>query len=274
MKRYSVLFFGALLLAVYGYAVLTDQTGLFREADGIYLLAPFVTTVLGILAYRRFGGLSNRGLSLLFVALGSLSYLVGELIWYYIAHVMGVQPETTAADIFFLAAYPLFLAGVFIEYRLNGIRLQLAQLQNWIGYLVAALVLVVGYFGILGSYSPDQEPLMNALAIGYGISDLCLTLGAGLLLLMNRFGKGQLKQPWLWIAASFGVTLVTDLAFLVSGDAYYDPANLLTVKMPTDFGWILSYVLMAQGMVEFIRIASSAQDFMSQLAARQAGETR
>ena len=268
MKKLDVLFFGILLSLTYGYTLITDSSSTYFVSDAIYLLAPLVAAVLGVIAFVSFGGLAKRSLSLLLITIGLFSYLIGESVWFYIVHILQLEPGVSIADGFFLAAYPFFLAGILIEYQLNEIRLTFVQYRDWIVYVFGALALVIAYFSIFGSYSVDSGPLLNAVNIGYGIGDLILVIGVCLLLLMAKFGHGQLKKPWRWIVAGFTAMMLADLAYSLAGDAYYDPAMLAQLKLPIDIGWILSYVFVSQGMIGFIGIAREAQDIMSKLTSR------
>ncbi|WP_407342947.1 putative bifunctional diguanylate cyclase/phosphodiesterase [Pengzhenrongella phosphoraccumulans] len=155
--------------------------------------------------------------------------------WY--EHVAGVTPFPSSADVLYLAAYPLFAAGLFLLVRSRGAeRWPVALLDSAI--LTIALGLLSWVFLVEPAWSVDAAPLLDRLAaVAYPLGDgllfallLRLALDAGL---SNHVAALRL------LASTIAALLVADILFEV---AVFVPA-LDARTTWIDPIWLAAYVL-------------------------------
>ena len=153
--------------------------------------------------------------------------------WY--EHVQLIAPFPSLADVFYLAVYPLFAAGLLVLGRARNTR------QGDIG-LEETLVLTVGLgllawvFLIAPTWTAYDEPLLTRLVgVAYPFCDLLLFA----MLMRLVTSAGTLNTAFRLLVGSVGVMLVADGVFAAGA---FVPAIAAHAYL-LDFGWLLSYVL-------------------------------
>lgn len=243
------LLFAVEAVAVYWFKFGFD-TIVLREM--LYLLPPFFAVIAGIVALHTFGLGSRRSVSLLLLTAGISYWFFGETLFYYYEYVLHVNPYPSAADFFYVLAYPMLFAALVNEIQLARIDWKhLSKPTLFLFSLVAFLFAgFVGYFGIYQAYAVDEPFLSNVVAISYGIGDLFLILATILLLvLVWEFRGGKLSRVWLLLFISFLFTLVADILFALYNREY--TMQVWFYKSLLDSFWMAGYLFFAFALFEF-----------------------
>lgn len=220
--------------------------------ESLYLVPSGFATIAGMFALWKFGLSSKRSMTFLLLTAGMGYWFCGELLFAYYEYIAHISPYPSIADVFYVLAYPLFLAGLVNEIRITRI--------NWKGFgktdlflfiLVALLfATLISYFGIYQAYDSAESLLGNLVAISYGIGDLLLILANILVLvLVWEFRGGKLSRVWLLLFISFILTLVADILFAMYTVEY--TMQEWFYKSLLDSFWIASYLLFGYALCEF-----------------------
>ena len=101
------------ILAIIGGLIIAYQIGLFLTADDpgynitdtVYLMVIGLAATFGIIVAKRYWGSEVFGKSYIYLALGYISMLIGDLGFYYFEYVLEIDPYPSPFDIAFLAGY-------------------------------------------------------------------------------------------------------------------------------------------------------------------------
>lgn len=169
-----------------------------------FALAAAATTVVGVRRHRP----SVRDPWLLFAA-GILLWAVGDGLWAVFGHLLDIDPFPSAADGFYLVAYPVFALGL----------RRLAKARNPHGdatamldaLLVATVAFVVLWVLVMGPAfeSTGTDFLGAAVSAAYPLGDVVLLVYLAYLAGDTRFRSPALRM----LAAGFAATLLADIAF-------------------------------------------------------------
>jgi diguanylate cyclase (GGDEF)-like protein len=169
----------------------------------------------------------------LILALGQLSFVVGDIIWTAYA-AFAEDPFPSPADASYLLGYPLLAAGLALAIRRRVRGGDRAGLLD--GAILATGAAVVWWSFVLGPLvaASDPDPLSFAISIAYPIGDLLL-IGMALGLVMT---PGAKSASFLLLVGNLLLLLFGDLVFgLQSVDGTYVDGGLL------DCVWMVAYVL-------------------------------
>ncbi|MBC7551161.1 MAG: bifunctional diguanylate cyclase/phosphodiesterase [Cellulomonas sp.] len=218
------------LLAAAGIAVVPVGLGRDLVYTGLGV-SSVVATLVGVRRHRPL-----RPAAWYLMAASAAAWVVADAQFAWYQHV-GIDPFPSSAGALYLAAYPLFAAGLFMLVRSRGSeRWPVALLDSAI--LAIALGLLSWTFLIEPTWSADSAPLVERLvAVAYPVCDgllfavlLRLTLDSGL---DHRIAALRL------LTGSIGTLLVADLLFELS---IFVPAIDARV-MWIDPLWLAAYVL-------------------------------
>ena len=217
---------GALLTALF----LALPTGAVEQSSVYDILGVAVVgaSLLGVWLHRPAGWQPW-----VILALGQLSFVVGDIIWTAYA-ALGVDPFPSLADIAYLLGYPMLALGLGLAIRRRVSGGDRAGLLD--GAILATGAVVVWWAFVLGPVvaATDPEPLGFAISVAYPIGDLLL-IGMALGLIMT---PGARSASFRFLIASLVVLLVGDLVYgLQSLDGTYIDGGLL------DGMWLIAYVL-------------------------------
>ncbi|WP_448563264.1 hypothetical protein [Trichothermofontia sp.] len=198
------------------------------------------------------------------IGFGTLSYLVGNIFLGIWELGLGLKPNVSPADIFFISAYVLISVGMVLA--VTSRRLNLVSWQWAVVALIALVGIVIAWFISMpaGTVLPDAavsapttevsqspawalalderlQPLAQPLALFYVVMDVLLLIIASMLLL--AFWGGRFSQSWRMIAAAAFSLYIADIWFKYAANANpnYQTGDLLEVF------WIFSGVLFAIG---------------------------
>jgi signal transduction histidine kinase len=192
-------------------------------------LSAAITVLAGIWVHRP----SNRAPWYLFAG-GLLLWSAGDGYWNSYQWFLGKEaPYPSPADVFYLAAYPLFAAGVLTLMRGWG-RAQLRDiLDAAIVSVSAAVVIWVLLIGPLARGS-TLSALGTGASVGTTVGDVLLLAALAQLAMRRRKSNLALR----WIGLSIGLTLVSDYVY-----AYLNLNSTYTSGMLIDAGWLVGYTL-------------------------------
>jgi hypothetical protein len=157
---------------------------------------------------------------------------------------LGVDMDETfpsIADVFWLAGYPPFFAGLtilLVGYVQSGL-----PLGSAFKYIVACVVILgIGAFLVVQLLVPiladdTLTPLVSFYYMFYPLADLVLLVPATMLVLItSHFGRGRLARPWMYIAVGFLLMGAADILY-----SYLDWQGLYGPGHAIDIAWNASY---------------------------------
>ncbi|HEX7490252.1 MAG TPA: response regulator [Candidatus Limnocylindrales bacterium] len=164
---------------------------------------------------------------------GMLSVMVGDIILLWLQQVDGLDPSTSLADIFYIAEYPLLIAGVLMLVRSRPDR---ATALDTLIVTTAALMVVLEFVvkPSIDGYSGSQVDLIVALV--YPVADVALLMVA-----LRTLLSGDLHSPTLRLLL-IGVTAVV-FADVIS--LRLDLNGVSQDPSPLDALWLMSMVMWA-----------------------------
>ncbi|MEU4690168.1 bifunctional diguanylate cyclase/phosphodiesterase [Actinoplanes sp. NPDC023714] len=187
-----------------------------------------LVSVLAILAGVRLHRPERPAMWYWFAA-GQAASVAGDLVWNYYVYVLHEEPYPSVADVFYLAAYPLLVAGLWLLVRGRGGGLTEA------GIVGVGLGLVFWVF-VLHPIAADTAVtgLEQAVSTAYPAAD-ALLLGFLARLFLARAGTASTRL--LAVAA----------VLLLIADVGYSVVSLYSGSDDDQFaaGWLLSYVVWA-----------------------------
>ncbi len=176
----------------------------------------------------------------LLLAAANLSFAVGQLIFLVFTDILKESvPFPSIADVFYLATYPLYAAGllIFIRWRSSGRdrRSLLDALTLSCGVaLLSWVYLIVPYV-----HNPGLTSLQKAVSVAYPLGDL---LVIAMLVRLLAPGSGRTRSVQLLTLGTVGL-LVSDVSFGLI-QLYGGPFHTGTA---VDFGWALFYAAWGAG---------------------------
>ena len=224
----AIPFVGAAVIAVF----LALPTGALEQSIWYDLagLAAITAALIGVRLHRPDGWQPW-----VVMALGQLSFVVGDIIWTIYA-ALGEDPFPSAADGAYLLGYPLLALGLGIAIRRRVRGGDRAGLLD--GAILATGAVVVWWMFVLGPIvaASEPEPVSFAIGIAYPIGDLLL-LGLALSLVMT---PGAKSASFRLLVGNLLVLLVGDLVYsLQTIDGTYVDGGVL------DTVWLVGYALFA-----------------------------
>jgi hypothetical protein len=174
-------------------------------------LVVFLAAYIGIDMARKFTLNGAVGRSLLFIALGMVSWGVGEATWFYYNVVLKTEiPYPSLGDVGFLGLIPLAAYGLFCLWRSLTIKFD-AKTK------IKALIIPIPVFAftyyvfIYSKLSESTDLLTKALNVAYPLGDAIL-LSFTILILFSIKGS-KLFRPIAIICLGFIVEAVADFLF-------------------------------------------------------------
>ena len=181
------------------------------------------------------------------VALGILSFGVGDAVWAHQEVLMGIDPYPGLADVFYVLQYVLLGGALAVAGMRAGSQADRAAAAGF-SLSIGAFALVLLWVLLLEPHvlGADIESLPELfLGLFYPIADILLLFVPALFvtLVVSRLGGGQWAWAWLFVAAGALVLAGSDSAF-----AWLDALDEYSAGNLVDYGWILSNVLLAVGV--------------------------
>ncbi|MBU4534981.1 MAG: PAS domain S-box protein [Euryarchaeota archaeon] len=223
------------------YIILSLGLGLDSMALFSGISFPILSLIAAICLF--YGSWKNKSskkdhLPWLFFGLALLFYTLADTTWALLNLVWGIEPFFSAADIFYLAAYPCFILGIiFLPHQ------KLTPLKKYVSLLDVALILVLTF--TLAEIFLIEPSLANAnigfyatlLSVVYVALDLII-LTAILHLVLGRLSRGYV--PLLFITFALVLQVFGDFLF-----SYQTINDLYLAGGIPDVIFIISYVFFA-----------------------------
>ncbi len=172
-----------------------------------------------------------------FLFLGALVYLLGE-ITYNVYDVIGIAPYPSLADGFYLAFYPLLLAGL-LSFPVAK-RARNEERRVWMDIATVALAFssLVIYLTLDPNLHASASLLQTVFSIAYPVGDMLLLAGIAAALLHGSSASARL--PLRLLGAAFSIYVVGDLIYGVQAlHGTYQSGD------PVDILWIVTFALVA-----------------------------
>jgi diguanylate cyclase (GGDEF)-like protein len=216
-------------LAIVGYFLLPHSwvSGVYYDAIGAASAA-----AIAIAARAR---RTARPLMWYLFSAGQATWVVGDLIYTWYENVLHQQPFPSPADIFYLAAYPILIAGLFVLVRRRGERRDPTGLLD--ATIVAVGIGLVLWTLLMRPIALDAtlSVIAKACSLAYPFFDL-LMLAVIARLITKR---GSRTASYRLLVAAVLMLLASDVGFsLLTTFSTYSGGAL-------DAGWMASYVLWA-----------------------------
>lgn len=188
------------------------------------------------------------------IALGQLSYALGDTTWGILEAGFKQAPFPSAADGFYLAYYGLFLAGILLLPAQKLTRNEWVKriLDIGVVMLSAGLIFWTFLIGPQAVANQSESPLVYTLSLAYPVGDLVLLWA--LVVLVYRQIKNQPTYPILMLAASATAQIITDSFF-----SYQSINGTYQSGSFSDIGWVVAYVCAGLAGILQIQAITSAQ---------------
>ena len=189
-------------------------------------------------AARRSSGRTRAAWALL--AASAASWTVGEAVWSWYEVFQGISvPAPSAADVGFLLAIPLAIAGV-LTFTTAPRRLATRGEAVLSGAIVALSLLFVAWaLGLRTVYEQSQQPVLATLiGLAYPIGDIVVI--TVLLIALRRASKAQFGRMVILIAGLASIAVAdSTFTYLTANGTYGAIGSVL------DIGWVIGYLLIA-----------------------------
>jgi diguanylate cyclase (GGDEF)-like protein/PAS domain S-box-containing protein len=190
--------------------------------------AAFAAALLAIVAMRTARQPAART-TWQFLAAAVVIYNLGNLVDAFL-RISDLTPFPSLADLFYLAFFPVLIAGIFVSLRASSLRV------SWGRLLLDSLILVLGFgtffwfFVISPAAAASEEELARFVLTQAYIALDCLMLMAIGVLLMNATACPLRKTTVALLAAGFGLMFLADIVWAasvvldeyISGDNFSD----------------------------------------------------
>ncbi len=227
-----------------------DQKALFSDS---YWILPLICGVIGLTTAKRWGGIKSVfGKAVVFLSIGLLAQVFGQVVYSYYAHVQHVDaPYPSIGDIGFFGAVIAYIIGAHYLSKTVGARLSTAKLgAKVIALVIPAALLVGSYYLFLNGYEYDaSNKVTTFLDFGYPLGQAIYVALAFLAYFLSRnLLGGIMRSRVLLVLAALVVQYFADFIFLFrfSRDQY-SPGEI------TDFVYLLAYLVMGLALIGLIR---------------------
>src|SRR5919109_4447375 len=167
------------------------------------------------------------------IAAGQFLFVAGDVLWAVYEFALHIDPFPSAADVFYLAGYPLLAAGVVRLVRVHRRGGDLGALID--GSIIAIGAGLLAWVFLIDPYVEDHtlSGLELAISVAYPLGDI-LILGVAI-----RLAEGK-----TWGAPVYGFLLASLVGLLVADVVYgFQALGAGYEEGAIDAGWLLSYVL-------------------------------
>lgn len=201
--------------------------------DLVYLAIAVAAAVAVLVGVRLHRPRERTAWYLLAAGIGT--WAVGDLLWWWFDHVVGIDPFPSAADIAYLAGYPLFVLAV---WRMAADHRRVVGRSSILDPLIAASCfgLVLWVLFIEPTWTAAEGDLVARLVgVAYPLGDAALLT---LLLHLAATSTGRTLTLRLMTAGFVGV-LIADTLFQAGAYVPLLEEHVLWLDLP----WLLAYVV-------------------------------
>lgn len=248
--RTEVFIFLLLIFLNLGFFVIKDPDNRAIFVDIISPINNFFAVVCLFLAAKFSKNLQPKlAKGWLILTIAQFLYAVGDLIWLVIEVILHQSPYPSAADIFYIAYYPLFFAGAIFFIPPTHIKMEWAKKTCDISIVILATFLAFWNYVIFPlSITYQGQPLTTQiLTLAYPFGDLIVFCMA--FWMIENADHSEMFKPALYISASAIMLVFTDIYF-----SYHSLIGNYHSGTFVDIGWIVGYLLIAQAALVQIRL--------------------
>ena len=231
-----------LVAVLFSITIIYQSRYFLNDADFSLIAVPaftifpgLVTGYASIIAVKLYKQKHYQAKGFAMFAVGAAFWMIAEQIWQLYDHVWEGDPFPSEADIFYLGAYPLMTAFLFLS--LKPIFKKISR-NVWLFAFGLAFAYLVP--SVLAAYDDmfGEEAFATTIALAYPILSgiLVVPLIVGILFL----SKKATNVSWMLILIGFILYGVADTFFLFAelDGTYYD-------GHPSDLFWLYAYILIA-----------------------------
>lgn len=211
--------------------------------DIYYLIAPFSAVVGGIIVLMHLGWDGKRAMMIWDVLVGSILWLVAEIILLYLAW-NSLDPYPSLADAFFLVGYFFFARAIYRESKLFVVKWGSVNFQV-LAFLITTFAMIAGVVGYIGANGYDSEASMlaNFTTISWSVGDVIIGgLALILLAMVWEYRGGTVRREWLWFIGAILLHLIADTIYSLNPEVIVDGSWLNTFL---NILWMGGYFLFA-----------------------------
>ena len=185
-------------------------------SDGIAPIIDLLATVALFLAAKE-SAIRSKHLAIAWglIGLATLTYTLGDISWAILELGLQQQPFPSIADTFYLAYYPLLLAGVFLlpeKPATSG-----EQIKKVLDAGIVMVAAILGFWnfliGPMVSSNLTSPLLEQAILLAYPVGDIVLLWALLRIVYKRSDGQGEDEAPSLLLAASLTMTIIADCIF-------------------------------------------------------------
>jgi hypothetical protein len=218
-------------------------------------------TCLGVAAFMSLrasssfepGTLTRRAWRLL--GLGFAGFFLGQLCLTPYQLTVGSAPFPSVGDVFFVLAYPFFIASLFVFVRAHeeaGYPLGTPAGRRLTALGVAAAALVVAFPVLKPILEAPASPMATFLNLAYPSLDLVLLVPTALLIRITLpFRSGGVGKVWVALLGGFLALCAADIGF-----AYFSALGQQALDPLLNAMFVLAYGLMARGVMRQRRLVA------------------
>jgi signal transduction histidine kinase len=211
-----------------------DDTQFSYIAVPAFTIFPGLVTVYSIaLAVKLHKKKHRQAKAFVLFAIGGAFWMIAEQIWQMYDHVWEGDPFPSEADIFYLGAYPLMTAFLFLSLKPV---IKKTNKNVWLFAIGLSFSFLIP--SVLAAYDDmfGEEAFATSIALGYPILSAIQMVPA--IVGIMYFTKKGVSLSWMLILFGFIVYGIADTFFLFAelDGTYYD-------GHPVDLFWLYSYIL-------------------------------
>ncbi|MFQ5476438.1 MAG: PAS domain-containing sensor histidine kinase [Nitrosopumilus sp.] len=219
----------AIITILYQFRAFLDEDDFGFISVPAYSIIPSILFGYSIIiTIKLFKQKNYQAKAFLFFAIGAFCWVVAEHIWMGYEYLWEGEPWPSEADIFYLAAYPFFIA--FLLYSLKPI-LQSVSRNVWLFAIGLSFAFLVPSISGVSEDIFEEEAFAAAVLLAYPILASCQLVPAiiGVMYLTKRGAN----LSWMLILFGFIMYAVADTFYVIAelDGSYYDghPADLMYI---------------------------------------------
>jgi diguanylate cyclase (GGDEF)-like protein/putative nucleotidyltransferase with HDIG domain len=243
--RRMVVTLSVLYAAVFIFMIIvkpgTEQ--FYTDFHNTYQILPALfATVCGI-AYARKAEQRKQPktdqLGWLLIGLGALSFAFGQSTWTFYESVLRLEelPFPGLADVGYLGAYPLLIAGVVLLFGSMPVVGRLRLLLDS-ALAASAIAMLSWYFLVSELWHTEEVALLGkVISVAYPLGDVAV-LFCAIVLFKGSATQQGLRRSLAFLACGIGLLAFADTAF-----TYYNLHNAYATGSWFDWGWSFGWLL-------------------------------
>ncbi len=242
--RWSI-FWGAVLLGVYIFIYLFQPIpGFWRNVltNLIGCLAAGLTASLATVIWRRYKKSEAAYPIWMSFALGLWAWCIADVVWGIYNLTVGVVPEVSYADLFYLLGYCFLPVALHRQYRILCHPSRRKDILTTSAIIGAEFLIALVFTLVIANFVPRDLNLGNFLDVFYPVADIGIGLIA--ILFVINFGSGALARPWIGLAI-FAISDSLYAWLFGSGNYSYSVVFVNFPSLIADTIYLAAYLIVA-----------------------------